>query len=171
MKKYTIAILAFAVLAIGVGFAFAQKSGGGAGAGNGGRGERPFGPPPFMLEKIAGELGLSDEQRAQIKQILENEKTKIQSLTETSRAAHEQLKDLGTDGVFNEEQVNRLAAQQAETTRRLIIEKERTKAAIFAVLTAEQRTKAVELKNKFEEKMRGGFGKRFGRGDDFEPKF
>jgi Spy/CpxP family protein refolding chaperone len=163
MKKYTIAILAFAVLAIGVGFAFAQKKGDS-------RGERPFGAPPFALEKIADELGLSEEQRAQIKQITENEKTKIQALAETARAAHEQLKDLGTNGVFNEEQVNQIAAQQAETTRRLIVEKERTKAAIFAVLTPEQRTKAVEMKNKFEEKRRGRFGKRFGRGD-LEPKF
>lgn len=171
MKKYTIAILAFAVLAIGVGFAFAQKRDGGSGVG--GRGERHFGPPPFTLEKIAGELGLSDEQRAQIKQILETEKTKFQALTETARSTHDQLKDLGTDGVFNEEQVNQLASQQAETTRRLIVEKERTKAAVFAVLTPEQRTKAAALKNKFEEKRRGGFGKRFGRGggDDDEPKF
>jgi Spy/CpxP family protein refolding chaperone len=166
MKKYTIAILAFAVLAIGVGFAFAQKK-------EDGKGERPFGPPPpFALEKIADELGLSTEQRAQIKQIMEAEKAKIQPLTETARQTHEQLKDLGTDGVFNEEQVTQLASRQAETTRRLIVEKERTKASIFAVLTPEQRTKAAELKNKFEEKMRGGFGKRFGgRGGAGEPKF
>ncbi|HEX8367579.1 MAG TPA: Spy/CpxP family protein refolding chaperone [Pyrinomonadaceae bacterium] len=164
MKKYTIGILALVILAIGVVFAFAQKRDGG------GRGERPFGPPPFALEKIADELDLSDEQRAQIKQIAETEKTKIQVLTENARATHEQLKDLGTNGVFNEEQVSRLAAQQAETTRQLIIEKERTKAAVFAVLTPEQRTKAAEIKNKFEEKTRGGFGKRFGR-SDFEPKF
>ncbi|HEX8733984.1 MAG TPA: Spy/CpxP family protein refolding chaperone [Pyrinomonadaceae bacterium] len=167
MKKYTIAILAFVVLAIGGVFVFAQKRDAGAGT----RGERPFGPPPFALEKIADELNLSDEQRAQIRQTLEAEKTKVQALMETARATHEQLKDLGTDGVFNEEKVNRLSAQQAETTRQLIIEKERTKAAVFAVLTPEQRTKAAELKNKFEEKMRGGFGRRFGRGGDSEPKF
>jgi protein CpxP len=168
MKKYTIAILAFVVLTIGGVFVFAQKRDAGAG----GRGERPFGgPPPFALEKIAGELNLSSEQRAQIKQILEAEKTKVQALMETAHATHEQLKDLGTDGAFNEEKVNQLAAQQAETTRQLIVEKERTKAAVFAVLTPEQRAKAAELKNKFEDGMRGGFGKRGGRGDDSEPKF
>lgn len=168
MKKYTIAILVFVVVAIGVVFAFAQKRDGNGGAT---RGERHFGPPPFALEKIAGELALSDEQRAQIKQILEAEKTKIQTLMENVRGTHDQLKDLGTDGVFNEEQVNRLASQQSDTTRQLIIEKERAKAAIFAVLTPEQRAKASEMKNKFEEKMRGGSGGRFGRGGDSEPKF
>ncbi|MDQ3798011.1 MAG: Spy/CpxP family protein refolding chaperone [Acidobacteriota bacterium] len=165
MKKYTIAILVFAVVTIGVVFAFAQKR-----DGSGARGERHFGPPPFVLEKIASELDLSDEQRAQVKQILEAEKAKIQTLTEAARGTHDQLKDLGTDGVFNEEQVNRLAAEQSETMRQLIIEKERVKAAIFAVLTPEQRAKASEMKNKFGEKMRGGFGRRFGRGGDFEPK-
>jgi Spy/CpxP family protein refolding chaperone len=163
MKKYIIAILVFVAVATGVGFAFAQKR-------EGGRGERHFGAPPFALEKIADELDLSTEQRAQIKQILETEKPKIQTLTDAARATHEQLKDLGTNGVFNEEQVSGLAAQQAETTRQLIVEKERAKAAIFAVLTPEQRTKAAELKDKFEEKRRGGFGKRFGRGDS-ESKF
>ena len=164
MKKYTIAILAFAVLAIGVGFTFAQKK-------ESGKGEGPFGPPPpFMLEKIADELGLSEAQRTQIKQIMEAEKAKIQPLMETARQTHEQLKDLGTDGAFNEEQVTQLANRQAETTRQLIVEKERTKAAIFAVLTPEQRTKAAELKNKFEDKRRDGFGKKFGRGEG-EPRF
>lgn len=155
MKKYAFAVLVFAVVAIGVGITFAQKKG------DGKRGERPFGPPAFALEKIADELNLSAEQRAQIKQILEAEKPKIQTLMEAVKQTHEQLKNLGTDGVYNEEQVAPLAAQQAETTRQLIVEKEKTKAAIFAVLTPEQRVRAGELKNKFEDKMRGRFGRRF----------
>lgn len=165
MKKHIIAILAFAVLAIGVSFAFAQKKE------IVNKGERPFGPPPFMMGKIADELGLSDEQRSQIKQITEAGKSNIQPLMETARQTHEQLKDLGTDGVFNEEKVTQLASRQAETTRQLILEKERTKAAVFAVLTAEQRTKAAALKNKFDDKMRDGFGKRFGGRGAGEPEF
>jgi periplasmic protein CpxP/Spy len=171
MKKYAFAILALVAVVAGVGFVFAQKRG------ERGSGQRPpFGPPPFALEKIAGELNLSDEQRTQVKQILETEKTQIQILMETARRTHEQLKNLGTDGTYNEAQVAELANQQAETTRRLIIEKEKTKAAIFAVLTPEQRTQAAAMKDEFEGKMRGRFGGRGrhgsrGQGVDSTPNF
>jgi periplasmic protein CpxP/Spy len=170
MKKYIFAILSLVVAVVGVGFVFAQQNGDG-----GGRGAFGHARPGFALEKIADELNLSNEQRAQIKKILEGEKTTIQSLIKTARQTREQLKDLGTNGAYNEARVEELAARQAETTRQLIVEKEKTKAAIFAVLTPEQRTKAAELKNKFEEKMRGRFAKRFGGGDggggDFAPSF
>ena len=166
MKKYAFAILALVAVVIGVGFVFAQKKG------ERGSGQRPpFGPPPFAMEKMADELNLSGEQRAQIKQVLETEKTQIRTLMETMRRTHDQLKDLGTDGTYNEAKVAELADQQAETTRQLIIEKEKTKAAIFAVLTPEQRTQAASMKERFEGKMHGRFGGRGrhgNRGDDAE---
>lgn len=164
MKKYALAILVFAIVATGVIFAFAQQKKEG--------GERPFVggrppfPPPFFFGKMADELNLSEEQKTQIKQILDNEKTKVEPLMEAMRATHEQLETQGTNGTFDEARVGELANRQAETTRQLVIEKEKTKAAIFAVLTAEQRAKAAELKKKFDDKMRGGgFGKRFGGRD------
>lgn len=61
---------------------------------------------------------------------------------------------------------------------RQYVEKEKTKAALFAVLTTEQRTKANELRANFESKMKekGGkdhevFGKHRHRGEDFLPMF
>ncbi len=166
MKKITIAILAVALLSIGAIFIFAQK---GEGMRRGPRGGG-FGPGRGIL-KMAEKLGATDEQKTQIQGILEESKTRIQPLMESAKANHQQIKDLGTDGTFNEAEVTRLANAQAETMKQMIVEKERTKAAIFAVLTPEQRTKANEfkeqMKERFKDRKRGpgdGFGGGFGGG-------
>ena len=159
MKKALIAFLAMAVLGIGAVFIFAQK---------GGRenfgGRRGFGGRGF--ERIAEKLKLSDEQKTHVKTILEDSKTRIKPLMVSLRESRKQAENLGTDGTFNEEQVNQIAAGQAETTRQLFIEKEKTKAQIFAVLTPEQRAEAAKMKERFKENFKGKFKKRFGGKDE-----
>jgi len=158
MKKTTIAILVISILALGAIFIFAQK---GKREGFGGRG---FGGGGFM--RLAEKLNLSDEQKTQVKAILEDSKTRIKPLMESMRENHKQAENLGTDGVFNEEQVNRIANSQSETMKQLFIEKEKTKAQIFAVLTAEQRTEAAKMKEQFKENFKDRFRKRQGGKDE-----
>ncbi len=152
MKKATIAILAIAILGLGAIFIFAQKGGMKYGRGFGGHG----------FERIAEKLNLSDEQKTQVRTILEDSKTRIKPLMETLRTNHEQIKNLGTDGVFNEAQVQQIAAAQAETTKQLIIEKEKTKAQIFTILTPDQRTEAVQLKDQMKNRFKERFKNRSG---------
>jgi Spy/CpxP family protein refolding chaperone len=164
MKKLGITFLVCGIIGIATVFAIAQGRGG-------------FGHG-FMFEKIAKEIGLSDEQKAQAKQILEDSRAHIKPLMEAMKAGHESAKDLGKDGTFDEKAVNALATQQAETMKQIIIEKERTKAVLFAILTPEQRTKAIEVLANFESKMKekgmkngDGFGKREHLGERFSPMF
>jgi periplasmic protein CpxP/Spy len=169
MKKVTVGILAVSILTIGLaGLVFAQKHGGGFGGKDGG-----FGGRGFLFGKIAEELGLSEEQKTQGKAIMEASKAKVQPIMEASKEGHETAKTLGTDGVFDEAKVTQLANNQAELTKQLIIEKEKTKAALFAILTSEQRTKAAVIHEKFEKEMKckhGGFGGREGRSSKVEAK-
>ena len=158
MKKAAIAILAIVVLALGGIFIFAQK----------GKRERMngmnFGGRGF--ERIAEKLNLTDEQKTQVKTILEDSKTRVKPLMESMREIRKQAENLGTDGVFNEEQVNQIANSQSETMKQLFIEKEKAKAQIFAVLTPEQRAEAAKMKDMFKERFKGGFKKRFGGRDE-----
>jgi len=154
MKKALIAILVTAVLGIGAVFIFAQKGK----MNRGGFGE--FGGRGF--ERIAQKLNLTDEQKAQVKTITEDSKTRIKPLMETLRENHKQAENLGVDGTFNEEQVNQIANTQAETMKQLFIEKEKTKARIFAILTPEQRTEAAKMKEQFKDKFKDRFKKRRG---------
>ena len=154
MKKAIITFLVIAVLGLGAVFIFAQK----------GKRER-FGAEGFGgrgFERVAEKLNLSDEQKTQVRTILEDSETRVKPLLESMRESRKQSKNLGLDGTFNEEQVNRIANSQAETMKQLFIEKEKTKAQIFAVLTPEQRAEAAKMKVQFKENFKGKFNKRFG---------
>jgi Spy/CpxP family protein refolding chaperone len=87
----------------------------------------------------------------------------MMTLKEEMRQIHKQLSAQGKDGVFNEALVTELAAKQAELTKQMIIEKERTKASLFAVLTPEQREKAEQLKTDFKGRFRDKFKGRWGK--------
>lgn len=154
MKKAFIIFLVMAVLGVGAVLVFGQKGDRG-GFGRHGFGGRGFG-------RIAGKLNLSDEQKTQVKTILEESKTQTKPLMEALRENRKQAATLGDDGSFNEEQVNRLAAGQADTMKQLFVEREKTKARIFAVLTPEQRAEAVKMKAEFGGRMKDRFKNRRG---------
>jgi Spy/CpxP family protein refolding chaperone len=155
MRKITIGILAVCIMGIGLGGLIIAKSHGGRHFGSQGF------PPAFLVEKIATELGLNEEQKTNAKAILEDSKTRIKPLMEKMKAGHEAARVLGTDGKFDEAKVNELASQQSETMKQLIFEKEKTKAQLFAILTPEQREKAKQMQEQFGKKMKGNFGHRF----------
>lgn len=152
MKKATIAILAIALISTGALLIFAQK---GDGTWRGPRGGG-MGPGHGLL-LMADKLGVTEEQKTQIKAILEDSRTRVRPLMESLRTNHEAIRNLGTDGTYNEAEVARIANAQAETTKQMIVEKEKTKAAIFAVLTPEQRTRATELREQMMERFKGRF--------------
>ena len=159
MKKGLIIFLVMAVVGVGAVFIFAQQ----------GRRENRDGGMNFGgrgFERIARKLNLTDEQKTQVATILEESKTRVKPLTEALRENRRQAENLGTDGTFNEELVNQLAASQSETMRQLFVEREKTKAQIFAVLTPEQRTEAAKMKDMFRERFKGGLKKRFGGRND-----
>src|SRR5688572_18600741 len=111
MKKTLIVFLIMAVLGIGAVFVFGQK-GRREGFGKMGFGGRGF-------ERIAQKLNLTDDQKTQVKAILEDSKTRVRPLMEAMRENRKQAATLGQDGTFNEEQVNLTAAAQAETMKQL----------------------------------------------------
>lgn len=149
MKKLVVAFLAIALVTIGTIFVFAQK-------GEGKKFGRDFGHRGGF-ERIAKKLNLSDEQKEQVKQILETSKTKVQPVLENMKSIHQQLDAATADGQFDEAQVQALATQQANIMAQMIVEKERTKAQIFAILTPEQQAQAKQLKEQMKEKFKGKF--------------
>ena len=148
MKKITIAIIAIAVLALGAIFVAAQKSAGGEGQGKRGfghgRGHRGGGG--MMLRG----LDLTDDQKNQVKQIMEASKSKVQPLRESMKANRDKLRQATADGKFDEAQVQALATEQANISAQLLVERTRTKSQIFQILTPEQRTKAAQVKESFK---------------------
>ena len=122
--------------------------------------QRPAGgppppPPPLMNEHLARELNLSDEQNAQVKAVFDAEHSTVEGLMKKLDDLREQLRAATANGQFDEAQVRTLANQQGQTQADLIVEHERTKAKIYGLLTAEQRSKLEQLHERMKPPFPG----------------
>lgn len=126
---------------------------------------RDFGPGfgrhgGWMLHYMAKELNLTADQQAQIKSIMQAERTKVQPLMQQLRQ-NEQAQNATINGSFDEAQARAFANKQTQIMSDLIVEKQRTKSQIYAVLTPEQRQKAQQLMQEHRQKMQERMQKRF----------
>ncbi len=154
MKKIVVAIIGVLVIGVGAIVLFAQKSEGGR---RGGFGQQGIG----MIFK---KLELTEAQQTQAKEIVQAGFDKNKGVFEALKANREKMKAATANGSFDEAAVTAIAAEQAGLMSQLIVEKERTKSQLYAILTDEQKAKAVELEQQFESKMKSRFGKRGGFG-------
>lgn len=132
-------------------FVFAQPQSNGSGNTRPARGEG-FGPPhgggfrgglpPHVLEQ----LNLTDAQKQQIQTLEANAREASQGYFDKVRAADEQLRALVESGSFNEEQARQILSAKAQATTELELVRLRTDAAIFNLLTTEQKAQLAQLK-------------------------
>jgi Spy/CpxP family protein refolding chaperone len=102
-------------------------------------------PGPEMVDHMARALNLTDAQQTQIKTILEAARAASEPLHNKMDEVHKQLEAATANGQFDEAQVRALANQQAQLMADTIVEHERAKSKIYAILTPEQRAKADEM--------------------------
>ena len=161
MKKIIFGILVMVVFAAGAIFVVGQKAGHKDGSFEGpGRGH-------MMGLSLRG-LDLTDEQKAKVKEIMEASRTNVEPLMQQMRDNHAKIADLSKDGTFDQAKVEAIAADQGGVMAKLIVEREKAKAQVFALLTDAQKAKAAALKAKFEEKFKDGKGfERKPNGSDF----
>ncbi len=158
MKKTIIGIIGAAILALGAIFVVGQqKVSSGEHFGGKGHGRKHHG----MMGMALKGLDLTNEQKAKVKEIFEASRASVEPLLEQMKANHAKIRDLGTNGSFDQAAVEAIANEQGSITAKLIIEKEKAKSQVFAILTDEQKAKTEAMRAKFEEKMkdRKPFGK------------
>jgi Spy/CpxP family protein refolding chaperone len=105
-----------------------------------------------MLRHMSKELNLTADQQGQIKNIMQAERGKTKPLMQQLRQ-NEQAQNSAINGTFDEAQARAFAQKQTQIMNDLIVEKQRTKSQIYAVLTPEQRQKALQLMQEHEQKM------------------
>jgi Spy/CpxP family protein refolding chaperone len=137
MRNRILIIAGIAVLVIGaavfaIGHGFQEREGHGRGHGD-------------MLEHMARELNLTDAQKEQVKTIMSSAESSSQATREKLEEIHKQVEAATANGQFDETQVRNLASQQAQLEADMMVEHLRAKSKVFAILTAEQRTKAEEM--------------------------
>ncbi len=152
MKKIILGIIAVVVLAGGAIFVVAQK------AHHPGRSGFVPGRGDHMLGMALRGLDLTDEQKAKVKEIMEASRTSVEPLGQQMRDNHKTLADLGANGAFDQAKVEAAATEQGNIMAKLIVEREKARAQVFAILTDDQKAKAAAMRAKFEEHFKDGKG-------------
>jgi len=106
---------------------------------------------PEMVDHIARELNLTDSQKSQVKPLFEAAQVSFASIHQKMDDVDKQLEAATSNGQFDEVQVRTFASQKAQLMAEAIVEHERLKSKIYAILTPEQRTKAEEMLKRHRE--------------------
>ncbi len=96
-------------------------------------------------------LNLTDAQKKEMFSIRLEERAKIKPLVQKLKEGRDQLRAL-PKGQFDEAKVRAIAKGQADTITELIVEKQRMKSRIYAVLTPEQRAKVEQMREKWQSR-------------------
>lgn len=140
-------------------FGIAQTRGG---RGSQQSGERGFGGRGggFLNSRILDQLNLTAEQRTQIETLQQNARTASEPYIEQLETIREQLQTATANGAFNEAAIREILAARARATIELEVIRLRTYAAIYNLLTAEQRALLEQIRERHDS-----FGGRGGRGN------
>ena len=150
MKNRILVIAGIAVLIIGATvFALGHGFQDGQGQGRGQDHAR-------MMDHMAKALELTAEQQTQVKALMEGMHTAEQARHAKRDELRKQLDAATANGQFDETRVRAIANEQAQLMADSLVEHERMKSKIFAILTPEQRTKAEAL----HKQHGGGHGRR-----------
>lgn len=131
--------LAAAVVCIAVTPAIAKRHGGDGFMGQNGQGG-------MKLEMLKVALDLTEQQEAEIQQIISTQREKVDPLREQVRANREAIHEVMEQDVLNEEQLHALVQEQSKLHTEMMVGKHATKAKIDQVLTPEQQQKHEELR-------------------------
>ena len=97
-------------------------------------------------------LDLTDQQKQQLASARKAEKERMKPYREQLEATRKQIREDVMSGNFNEEKTRALLAQNAQARTELELSHARMHAALYNVLTPEQRTKLNEQRQKRERR-------------------
>ena len=116
-----------------------------------------FGGPMALLRQ----LDLTDEQRAQVRQVMESHRDEQRAIGERVMAAHRAQEDAVTAPQFDEQVIRTKSAELAAVEADAAVLQAKVHSEVFAVLTPEQQAKAAEIKaqrqaqaQQFRERMK-----------------
>jgi protein CpxP len=120
-------------------------------------------PPPPMHHHAFGMRGpmggffakylnLTDDQRTQMKAVLQKEHATMKPLMEQARTLHQQLKQY-EEGTYDEAKVQGLVAAQSQTLVQLKVQETRIHSELFQILTSDQQAKMKEFEANREARM------------------
>ena len=104
----------------------------------------PLGMDGHMIQFYVKYLGVTDEQKTQMKAALQKEKPTIQPLMQQLYQMDQQLKQY-EEGTYDAAKVQALVSQQAQTLVQVKVEQTRIHNELYLMLTADQQSKLKEF--------------------------
>ena len=156
MKSRTAKIVLFGILAatVAIGVALAEEA-----APQGGPHHHGMRGPHGQFMGAMGMglpmrgLNLTDDQRAQMKQIFQNEKPNIKPLMQQESQAHQQMMALVTSGSFDEAKATALATQESQIHIQMQVEHLKMASQMYQLLSADQKAKVSDMMAKHQQMM------------------
>jgi Spy/CpxP family protein refolding chaperone len=146
----SILAVAAAGLALAVGLAFAQTEGGGSmHHGMGGMRAHMMGGGEFAM--FLHQLNLTDDQKAQVKQVFQTERPTLKPMMQQEAQAHLEMMKLITGGNFNLAKASTLASQEAQIHMQMQLEHAKIGAQIYNLLNSDQKAKVADMISKHEQ--------------------
>jgi Spy/CpxP family protein refolding chaperone len=106
---------------------------------------------------FARELNLTDDQKTQMKSIMEKEHPTIKPLMQQQRQLDVQLRQY-VEGSFDQAKVQALAAQKSQIQAQLTVQETRIHNELYQVLTTDQQSQLKQLEAKHEARMQQHMG-------------
>ena len=104
----------------------------------------PLGMDGHMIQFYAKYLGVTDEQKTQMKATLQKERPTVQPLMQQLHQLDQQLKQY-EEGTYDAAKVQELVSQQAQTLVQLKVEQTRVHNELYQMLTPDQQSKLKEF--------------------------
>lgn len=116
-----------------------------------------FGMGGPMMGFFARELNLTDDQKAQMKSIMEKEHPALTPLMQQQRQFDVQLRQY-VEGSFDQAKVQALATQKAQIQAQLTVQETRIHNELYQLLTTDQQSQLKQLEAKHEARMHQHMG-------------
>jgi Spy/CpxP family protein refolding chaperone len=110
-----------------------------------------MGGPEFQM--FLHKLNLSDDQKAQVKQIFQTERPTLKPLMQQEAQAHLQMMQLVSSGNFDQAKATAIASQEAQTHIQVEVEHAKIHSQIYQLLNSEQKAKVAEMISKHQQMM------------------
>lgn len=105
-----------------------------------------------MMGFFAKQLNLTDDQKSQMKAVMQKEHTSLKPLMQQEHQIDLQLRQY-VEGSFDEGKVQTLAAQKAQIQARLTVAQTRIHNELYQMLTPDQQSQVKQMEAKHEARM------------------
>ena len=111
------------------------------------------GGPDMGLGMILHRLNLTDQQHAQVKQIMQNERPNFKPLMQQEGQLHQQMLQLVTSGTFDQAKASTIASQEAQVHMQMQLEHMKIASQIYGLLDSNQKSQVSDMIAQHQQRM------------------